>query len=249
MIEAHDFTAGIMRRNGRCGSAVCKNWRWWISRENWLPPYLQAAAICAAPSATMPRWSPIWQEAEHFSEEEVLDFLRRRQGLLDGVVLSGGEPLLHDGVGAFLRKVRGLGFAVKLDTNGCFPDALASLLEEELLDYVAMDIKNQPEKYPLTVRRLRLDTAPVRESVRILQARSGVDYEFRTTAVRELHTAAGFSAPSAAGWRARPGTSSRTLWTPATGGPGYHGFSPHELQALRNWPTRFLAGGTHGASN
>ena len=171
------------------------------------------------------------EEAEHFSEEEVLDFLRRRQGLLDGVVLSGGEPLLHDGVGAFLRKVRDLGFAVKLDTNGCFPDALASLLEEGLLDYVAMDIKNQPEKYPLTVGVSVFDIAPVQESVQLL-ARSGVDYEFRTTAVREFHTAEDFLAigrwlEGAPRYFIQNVVDSGNLV-----GTGCHGFSPQELQAF-----------------
>lgn len=171
------------------------------------------------------------EEAEHFSEEEVLDFLRRRQGLLDGVVLSGGEPLLHDGVGVFLRKVRDLGFAVKLDTNGCFPDALAFLLEEGLLDYVAMDIKNQPEKYPLTVGVSGFDIAPVRESVHLL-ARSGMDYEFRTTAVREFHTAEDFLAigrwlEGAPRYFIQNFVDSGNLV-----GTGCHGFSPHELQAF-----------------
>ena len=169
------------------------------------------------------------EEAEHFSEEEVLDFLRRRQGLLDGVVLSGGEPLLHDGAGAFLRRVRDLGFAVKLDTNGCFPDALAPLLEAGLLDYVAMDIKNRPEKYPLTVGVPDFDIAPVRESVRLLE-RSGVDHEFRTTAVREFHTAEDFLAigrwlEGAPRYFIQNFVDSGNLV-----GTGCHGFSPQELQ-------------------
>ena len=126
------------------------------------------------------------EEAEHFSEEEILDFLRRRQGLLDGVVLSGGEPLLHDGVGAFLRKVRDLGFAVKLDTNGCHPAALADILDRRLVDYVAMDVKNAPARYAETVGIPGFNPAPVEESIRLLR-KSTVDYEFRTTLVRELH--------------------------------------------------------------
>ena len=122
-------------------------------------------------------------------EEDVLSFLQRRRGLLDGVVLSGGEPLLQPDAIDFLRKVRGMGFAVKLDTNGCFPERLAAILEAGLVDYAAMDIKNCREKYPQTVGVPGFDTAAVEESVRLL-ARSGVDHEFRTTFVRELHTAA-----------------------------------------------------------
>lgn len=126
------------------------------------------------------------EEAEHFSEEEILDFLRRRQGLLDGVVLSGGEPLLHDGVGAFLRKVRDLGFAVKLDTNGTNPDMLEALAQEGLLDYAAMDIKNSPDRYAETCGGVDL-LGPVKRSAALLMA-GAVDYEFRTTVCAPLHT-------------------------------------------------------------
>ena len=120
---------------------------------------------------------------------EVLHFLQSRRGLLDGVVLSGGEPLLHPEAADFLQAVRELGFAVKLDTNGCHPAALADILARGLADYVAMDIKNAPEKYPETVGVPDFDITPVRESVRLLRE-SGVDYEFRTTAVQGLHTPA-----------------------------------------------------------
>ena len=126
-------------------------------------------------------------QAEHWAEADVLDFLSRRRGLLDGVVLSGGEPLLHDGAAEFLRRVREMGFAVKLDTNGCFPHRLEALLRDGLLDYVAMDIKNSPEKYSATVGVPDFDLGPVRESIALLRT-AGVDYEFRTTVVRELHT-------------------------------------------------------------
>ena len=126
-------------------------------------------------------------ETPELPMDEVLTFLRSRKGLLDGVVLSGGEPLLQQGAADFLREVRSLGFAVKLDTNGCYPEALAAILAEGLVDYVAMDIKNRPEKYPETVGIPGFDITPIQESIRLLQS-SGVDYEFRTTVVRELHT-------------------------------------------------------------
>lgn len=128
-------------------------------------------------------------EQPELPRQEVLDFLQSRQGLLDGVVLSGGEPLLHPGAAEFLREVRDLGFAVKLDTNGCHPSALAGILDRGLVDYVAMDIKNSPEKYPETVGVPNFDLGPVEESVRLLRD-SGVDYEFRTTVVQGLHTPA-----------------------------------------------------------
>lgn len=126
-------------------------------------------------------------ETPELPVDKVLTFLRSRKGLLDGVVLSGGEPLLQQGAADFLREVKSLGFALKLDTNGCYPEALAAILAEGLVDYVAMDIKNRPEKYPETVGIPDFDITPIQESVRLLQS-SGVDYEFRTTVVRELHT-------------------------------------------------------------
>ena len=126
-------------------------------------------------------------ESPVLTEGAVLDFLKRRQGLLDGVVLSGGEPLLQADAGDFLGAVRQLGFAVKLDTNGFHPRALAKILNQGLLDYVAMDIKNRREKYGVTCGIPDLDPAPVEESLRLL-AGSGVDFELRTTLVRNFHT-------------------------------------------------------------
>lgn len=128
------------------------------------------------------------ENPESHSVEEVLDFLKKRRGFLDGVVLSGGEPLLQPGAAEFLAQVRSLGFAVKLDTNGCYPEALAEILKQGLVDYVAMDIKNCREKYAETVGIPGFDIAPVEESIQLLR-NSGVDFEFRTTIVKEFHTA------------------------------------------------------------
>ena len=116
----------------------------------------------------------------------VLDFLASRRGLLDGVVLSGGEPLLQPDAADFLAEVKAMGFAVKLDTNGCHPDALADILDRRLADYVAMDIKNSLEKYPWTVGVPGFDTAPVERCARLLME-GPADYEFRTTLVRPFH--------------------------------------------------------------
>ena len=134
---------------------------------------------------------------ERIDEEEVLDYLKKRAGLLDGVVISGGEPLLQKDIEPFLRKIRGLGYAIKLDTNGSSPDKLAHLLSEGLIDYVAMDIKNAPDLYPDTTGIPALDIAPFEKSKNIILS-SGVDYEFRTTVTRELHTVASITA--AAEW-------------------------------------------------
>lgn len=128
------------------------------------------------------------EENEVHPVPEVLDFLKSRRGLLDGVVISGGEPLLQSGVEDFANAVKDLGFSVKLDTNGTFPDRLSAILEAGLVDYVAMDIKNSPAKYPQTVGVPDFDPAPVLESAALLRT-GPVPYEFRTTLVRELHTA------------------------------------------------------------
>lgn len=132
-------------------------------------------------------------ESPKLEEAEVLAFLRSRKKLLDGVVLSGGEPLLQPGAEDFLAQVREMGFAVKLDTNGCYPEKLASILDRGLVDYVAMDIKNSREKYPLTVGIPGFDPGCVEESYRLLQA-SGIDFELRTTVVREFHEPADIDA-------------------------------------------------------
>lgn len=122
-----------------------------------------------------------------YSEEQVLAFLGTRRGILDGIALTGGEPLMQIGVASFLKKVRALGFLVKLDTNGSYPDTLEGLIGEGLVDYVAMDIKNSREKYALTVGKPDLDLAPIERSVALLKE-GRVDYEFRTTVVQEYHT-------------------------------------------------------------
>ena len=128
-------------------------------------------------------------------EEELLAFLAKRKGLLDGVAITGGEPCLHRDLPDFIARIRALGFAVKLDTNGTHPDILREVLEKGLVDYVAMDVKNSPARYALTAGLTEKETdensepafvSAVRESIRILME-SGVDYEFRTTVVEELH--------------------------------------------------------------
>ena len=124
-------------------------------------------------------------------EEELLAFLKKRQGLLDGVVVTGGEPLLRPELPALLEKVKALGYAVKLDTNGTFPERLEQVVRAGLADYVAMDVKNSPMRYAQTVGAMELDLAPIDKSVSFL-LRGTVDYEFRTTAVAELHDDASF---------------------------------------------------------
>lgn len=125
------------------------------------------------------------------SEEEFFGFLEKRHGLLDGVAITGGEPCLHADLPAFMEKIRACGFAVKLDTNGFHPEMLSRILEENLADYIAMDIKNSPEKYALTCGLDRVDMKPIEESVSLLLG-GNVEYEFRTTVVREMHDESDF---------------------------------------------------------
>lgn len=122
------------------------------------------------------------------SEEDFFAFLAGRTGKLDGVCVTGGEPLLQPDIQSFLRKIRNLGFAVKLDTNGSFPSLLKELLDYGLLDYVAMDIKNAPDCYGPASGLKNPPMKEVEESIRILLSGT-VPFEFRTTVVDELHDA------------------------------------------------------------
>ncbi len=127
------------------------------------------------------------QRCPNFSEDEVLSFLKRRKGLIDGVCFTGGEPLLQSDIGDFMKKVRDMGYAVKLDTNGSFPERFIALVENKLVDYVAMDIKNSPNKYTKTVGIENLNIDNICKSVEFLK-KNTVDYEFRTTVVKNIHT-------------------------------------------------------------
>lgn len=126
-------------------------------------------------------------ENPDYTVDEILAFLKKRSGLLDGVAITGGEPLINPDIGDFIRSIRRLGYSVKLDTNGSYPDRLKSLVAEGLIDYVAMDIKNCREKYAETVGLKSLELSRIEESVDFLKS-GAVDYEFRTTVVKEFHT-------------------------------------------------------------
>ena len=128
---------------------------------------------------------------EAVTGEEIFRFLKKRQGLLDGVCISGGEPLLWPDLEDFIREVRSLGYSVKLDTNGSMPDKLESLAEKGLLDYVAMDLKNSPERYGRTIGAEAYDVGNIDRSIRFLMS-GEIPYEFRTTVVREFHQKADF---------------------------------------------------------
>lgn len=121
------------------------------------------------------------------SEEEFFSFLQKRRGILEGVCITGGEPTLQPDLPDFIRRIRALGYAVKLDTNGYRPDVLKALAAEGLLDYVAMDAKNSLPLYGETVGIPGLNVAPIEESMDFLMA-GNIPFEFRTTLVKGLHT-------------------------------------------------------------
>lgn len=123
---------------------------------------------------------------DEMPEEAFFAFLENRKKVLDGVAITGGEPLIQPDIVEFIRKIRALGYAVKLDTNGTLPHVLKTILDEHLVDYVAMDIKNSPARYAETVGVPGFDVKKIEESLALLRA-SGVPFELRTTVVAELH--------------------------------------------------------------
>lgn len=143
---------------------------------NFRCPFCHNASLVLAPDASQGSGS-----------NEFFSFLKKRIGILDGVCITGGEPLLHDDIPVFIEGIKKLGYAVKLDTNGSFPDKLKMLVGNGLVDYVAMDIKNSKSKYAETIGLEAYDLSKIEESVRFLLS-GAVPYEFRTTVIREFHT-------------------------------------------------------------
>lgn len=121
------------------------------------------------------------------SEEEIFSFLKKRKNVLSGVCITGGEPTLQKDLFDFIRQVRDFGYKIKLDTNGYRPKVLENLLQENLVDYIAMDIKAGGSNYSKVCGIISVDMESIKESVSIIE-KSGIDYEFRTTVVKELHT-------------------------------------------------------------
>ncbi|MDD3339263.1 MAG: anaerobic ribonucleoside-triphosphate reductase activating protein [Lachnospiraceae bacterium] len=119
--------------------------------------------------------------------EDILAYLKKRQGLLDGVCISGGEPTLYNELIPLIRQIKEFGYLVKLDTNGFRPAVVKNLVEEGLIDMIAMDIKSSPEHYALVAGVPTLDLVPIQQTVTYL-LEGHVPYEFRTTVVKELHS-------------------------------------------------------------
>lgn len=147
-----------------------------IAGCNFLCPFCHNSDLVVAP-----------KDAPEISQEEIFSFLNKRKGILDGIVISGGEPLLYEETIDLIKRIKDLGYSVKLDTNGSFPERLKEVIDKGLVDYVAMDIKNCKEKYAKTIGKESFDISKIERSVEILK-NGKVPYEFRTTIVRELHT-------------------------------------------------------------
>ncbi len=125
-------------------------------------------------------------ETTEISQREVVKFLEKRKNMLDGVCVTGGEPLAQNDIEGLLLDIKNLGLFVKLDTNGFFPDKLKMLIDKKLVDYVAVDIKNSFERYSETVGVKNVDVSPVKKTIELV-LQDNVDYEFRTTVARPLH--------------------------------------------------------------
>lgn len=123
----------------------------------------------------------------NYSEELIFEYLRLRKKILDGVVITGGEPTMQPDLINFIKKIKEMGYKVKLDTNGFRPNILKELLDKNLIDYVAMDIKNSFEKYDITCGVKNLIIENIKKSIEILKC-SNINYEFRTTIIKEYHT-------------------------------------------------------------
>ena len=174
---------------------------------------------------------PEAMEKPEMSEDSFLSFLEKRRGKLDGVCITGGEPTLYPDLPDLLRKIRNLGFRTKLDTNGSHPRVLRALLEEGLLDYVAMDIKNSPARYAQTCGGVDC-LAAVWESASLL-LHGAVDYEFRTTVAHPLHTLEDFTAIGAWLQGAKRYYLQQFQDSGHLIGSGLTPFTPEEMEAAR----------------
>lgn len=189
---------------------------------NYRCPFCQNAGLVISP-----------EKEPYIEEEEVLSHLRKRKGLLDGVCVTGGEPTLYNELPEFMAKLKDLGYLVKLDTNGTRPKMLKTLRQQGLIDYVAMDIKTSRQNYGRVSGRLNQDITPVLESAAYLMS-CGMEYEFRTTVVKELHSAEDFA--DIGSWLA--GCSYYYLQSYRDSEnviqPGFHSYSKEELEGFQH---------------
>lgn len=143
--------------------------------------------FCHNPELVIPK-----KYNKKIATSQIFDFLDKRKKLIEAVTITGGEPTIYKDLPTFIKKIRSRGYNIKLDTNGSNPIMLQQLIDEKLIDYIAMDIKNSPRKYTQTVCR-KTNILDIKKSVSIIM-RSNLDYEFRTTVIPTLHNAKDFTA-------------------------------------------------------
>ena len=176
-----------------------------------------------------------------FSIRNIFDFLKKRIGILDAVCISGGEPLLQDGLVDFIKVIKEMGYLVKLDTNGYLPERLESLLEMGLLDYVAMDIKNCPSHYAETCGINSINPDTISKSIEIIK-KSTIAFEFRTTVVREFHSAKDIK--NLSDWNIAEATLYLQSFKDSNDQirPGLHGYNTQEMNILCQEASRLIPG-------
>lgn len=166
-------------------------------------------------------------------EDEFFEFLRSRKGLLDGVCITGGEPLLQNDIIPFMQKIRSEGFLVKLDTNGSIYSKLEQIVNNKLCDYIAMDIKNIPQKYNLSCGGM-VNVENVLKSVNLLINQTQIDYEFRTTVVKELNEIQDFSQIASLIKGAKRYYLQAYKYSDKVLKQGYSAYSEEEMQNIKN---------------
>ena len=176
---------------------------------------------------------------DEIPESGLFAYLKKRRGVLDGICVTGGEPLLQPGLEDFLSGVRSLGYSVKLDTNGTFPDRLQSLVRAGLVDYVAMDVKNSPERYAETAGISDFAFSSVRKSMDFLLS-GFVDYEFRTTVVRGLHDSNSLIGAARSVLGAKRYYLQRFVDSGELIGTGFSAFSDAEMREFRELVSPFV---------
>lgn len=163
---------------------------------------------------------------------EIFPLLKKRAGILDGVVVSGGEPLMQSGIEDFIKQIKDLGYSVKLDTNGSYPEKLKYLVENSLVDYVAMDIKNSLENYGDTIGIENYDTSKIEKSADFLM-QGGCPYEFRTTVVKEFHNKKDFDLIGMRFRKARKYYLQTFIDSGSVIENGLHGYNKEEMEEFR----------------
>lgn len=176
-------------------------------------------------------------------EDEVLSFLKKRVGVLDGVCISGGEPTLQKDLKEFVQKLKEMGYLVKLDTNGTNPELLKELVNDHLIDYVAMDIKNSPKKYCETAGNSSILLSKIKESIEFL-LEGKIEYEFRTTVVEELHEVSDFKEIGAWIYGAKAYYLQQFVDSDAVVFSGFHGCSKEKMEEFLSCVTPFVPNST-----